>query len=79
MEHSDYCESFFKNDNKTNQLINHIDKTVFSDINIIFNNQQDNSVNNKISDNIFSNLKQHQHQEYQYLNLIQTIMQNGTW
>lgn len=32
----------------------------------------------KISDNIFSNLKNN-HEEYQYLNLLENILENGTW
>jgi thymidylate synthase len=34
---------------------------------------------NKISDNIFSNIKKRQHEEYQYLNIIQHILENGVW
>ena len=33
----------------------------------------------KVSDNIFSNIQKYQHEEYQYLNLIQNILDNGTW
>lgn len=33
----------------------------------------------KVSDNIFANLKKYQHEEYQYLNLIENILENGTW
>jgi thymidylate synthase len=33
----------------------------------------------KVSDNIFSNIKKFQHEEYQYLNLIENILQNGVW
>ena len=32
----------------------------------------------KVSDNIFSNIQKYQHEEYQYLNLIQNILDNGT-
>jgi len=32
----------------------------------------------KISDNIFANIKS-QHEEYQYLNLLENILENGTW
>jgi len=32
-----------------------------------------------VSDNIFSNIQKFQHEEYQYLNLIQNIIDNGTW
>jgi thymidylate synthase len=31
----------------------------------------------KVSDNIFSNVKKFQHEEYQYLNLIENILENG--
>jgi len=34
---------------------------------------------NKISDNIFSNIKKFQHEEYQYLNLLENILDNGHW
>ena len=34
---------------------------------------------NKISDNIFSNIKKFEHEEYQYLNIIQHILENGFW
>jgi thymidylate synthase len=33
----------------------------------------------KVSDNIFTNIKHNSHEEYQYLNLIQNILENGTW
>jgi thymidylate synthase len=33
----------------------------------------------KISDNIFNNIKNNSHEEYQYLNLIQNILDNGYW
>ncbi len=32
-----------------------------------------------VSDNIFSNIQKFQHEEYQYLNLIQNIIDKGTW
>ena len=32
-----------------------------------------------VSDSIFSNIQKFQHEEYQYLNLIQNIIDNGTW
>ena len=34
---------------------------------------------NKISDNIFSNIKKFEHEEYQYLNILQHILENGFW
>jgi thymidylate synthase len=37
----------------------------------------DNS--SKVSDNIFSNIQNNSHEEYQYLNLIENILENGTW
>jgi thymidylate synthase len=40
---------------------------------VIFDNSS------KVSDNIFTNIKQNSHEEYQYLNLIQNILENGTW
>jgi thymidylate synthase len=33
----------------------------------------------KVSDNIFSNQKKFQHEEYQYLNLLENILENGFW
>jgi len=35
--------------------------------------------NSKTSNNIFANIKKKQHEEYQYLNLIENILENGTW
>ena len=35
--------------------------------------------NNTVSDNIFNNIKKYSHDEYQYLNLIDNIIQNGYW
>jgi thymidylate synthase len=42
---------------------------------------QDNNNDNpaKLSDNIFNNLKKFQHEEYQYLNLLENILENGIW
>ena len=37
------------------------------------------SISNKVSDNIFSNISVPNSEEYQYLNLIQNILDNGTW
>lgn len=34
---------------------------------------------NKISDNIFSNIKKFEHEEYQYLNIVQHILDDGVW
>lgn len=34
---------------------------------------------NKISDNIFSNIKKFEHEEYQYLNILQHILDDGVW
>jgi thymidylate synthase len=33
----------------------------------------------KISDTIFSNIKKYSHEEFQYLNLIENILENGYW
>jgi len=35
--------------------------------------------NSKVSDNIFRNIKKSCHEEYQYLNLVENIIENGTW
>ena len=32
----------------------------------------------KVSDNIFFNINKYSHEEYQYLNLIENILENGT-
>ena len=50
----------------------------------IFNfNNVSNNVSKKdiqnVSDNIFNNIKARSHEEYQYLNLIENILENGTW
>jgi len=37
------------------------------------------NTNTKISDTIFNNINKNGHEEYQYLNLIQNILENGTW
>lgn len=34
---------------------------------------------NTTSQNIFANIQKNKHQEYQYLNLLQNILENGTW
>lgn len=42
----------------------------------------DNCYSNKVSDNIFRSINLHEynlHEEYQYLNLIENILENGTW
>jgi hypothetical protein len=33
----------------------------------------------KTSDNIFANIQKFQHEEYQYLHLLENILENGTW
>jgi thymidylate synthase len=33
----------------------------------------------KVSENIFNNIQKFQHEEYQYLNLLENILENGTW
>ena len=42
------------------------------------NNKETNKAEPKLSDNIFSNINKNQ-EEYQYLNLIKNILENGTW
>lgn len=39
----------------------------------------ENKESNKVSDNIFTNIKKYQHEEYQYLHLLENILENGTW
>jgi thymidylate synthase len=41
--------------------------------------EEDTNNVGKISDNIFSNLKKFQHEEYQYLNVLENILENGFW
>lgn len=41
--------------------------------------QESDDNSSKVSDNIFSNIKKYQHQEYQYLNLLENILENGVW
>jgi thymidylate synthase len=42
--------------------------------------ENDDAQNNeKISETIFSNIKKYSHEEYQYLNLIENILENGHW
>jgi len=36
-------------------------------------------VYDKVSDNIFKNINKFKHEEYQYLNLIENILENGVW
>ena len=38
-----------------------------------------NTVSEKVSDNIFKNIDKFKHEEYQYLNLIENILENGVW
>jgi len=35
--------------------------------------------NTKLSDSIFAAIYKHDHEEYQYLNLLENILENGTW
>ena len=37
------------------------------------------SFNNSISNNIFNNMQNYRHEEYQYINLIENIIENGEW
>jgi thymidylate synthase len=41
--------------------------------------KSDKQEQTKVSDNIFNNIKKYQHEEYQYLNLLENILENGTW
>jgi thymidylate synthase len=47
----------------------------------IVETSKDHESVNKISDTIFSNINKykHKHEEYQYLNLIENILENGVW
>jgi thymidylate synthase len=49
---------------------------------IIIDSEKENKesqYSGKVSDNIFSNIKKFQHEEYQYLNIIENILKNGFW
>jgi thymidylate synthase len=48
-------------------------------INLQLVEEEDTNNVGKISDNIFSNLKKFQHEEYQYLHLLEDILENGVW
>jgi thymidylate synthase len=39
----------------------------------------DKEEQSKVSDNIFNNIQKYQHEEYQYLHLLEHILENGTW
>jgi len=39
----------------------------------------DNNTNTRLSQNIFSNIRKYAHPEYQYLNLVEQILENGLW
>jgi len=41
--------------------------------------KETNKISNKISNNIFANIQKYRHEEYQYLHLIERILENGTW
>lgn len=55
----------------------------YAEINEILNKSQENKntdiAEQKLSDNIFLNIDKNNHEEYQYLNLIKNILENGTW
>ena len=55
----------------------------YAEINDILNKSQENKntdiAEQKLSDNIFLNIDKNNHEEYQYLNLIKIILENGTW
>ena len=38
-----------------------------------------NACDSKLSDRIFENIRKYSHEEYQYLNIIENIIENGTW
>lgn len=49
-------------------------KNIFNTIIMEFEGQT-----TKVSETIFSNIQKYSHEEYQYLNLLQNILDNGTW
>ena len=56
--------------------INHIKKIIPGDYDKYINEIYGTG---KVSDQIFSNIEKYKHEEYQYLNLIQNILENGNW
>jgi thymidylate synthase len=50
-----------------------------TEMNEKYENKEENTISNKISDNIFSNIQKFNHEEYQYLNILENIMENGFW
>jgi len=43
----------------------------------LYNNKKEEEGN--VSDRIFANIRKYQHEEYQYLNLLENILENGVW
>ena len=67
LEHT--MEHTFEHNNLPNEMYKNKEET----------NNTENTISYKISDNIFSNIQKFNHEEYQYLNILENIMENGFW
>jgi thymidylate synthase len=66
-------EHTFEQNNLPNEMYQNKEETNNTE------NTISNAISNKISDNIFSNIQKFNHEEYQYLNILENIMENGFW
>ena len=73
MEHM--FEHTFEHTFEENNLPNEMSQNEMSQ-NEIYQNKEETE---KTSDNIFSNIQKFNHEEYQYLNILENIMENGFW
>jgi len=48
-------------------------------LDVSYNQDNNSNQGTKLTDTIFSNIQQFKHEEYQYLNIIENIIQNGFW
>jgi thymidylate synthase len=62
-----------------NEHYNTFSKSDDSILSCDLENDLDLFSNTKVSENIFSNIQKYSHEEYQYLNLIENILENGLW
>ena len=47
--------------------------------NEMYQNKEELIKTEKVSDNIFANIQKYKHEEYQYLNILENILENGIW
>jgi thymidylate synthase len=63
--------------------MNHLTQIYESNINInnvkVIDNNKNYDTKIRLSDNIFTNINKFKHEEYQYLNLLENILENGVW